>query len=156
MLSVAQTIATTRVPRGSLALFWLAQAGYILVSSAGTVVVVDAYLSDCVERLHGFKRLSLAPVTAEELLNEVAVDGVVSTHSHADHFDIDTIPVLAQRPTTRFVGAPDCVPLYAQVGVPPSATRCCAQARRWPWATSRSPVWPPTTATWPRMPWACC
>ncbi len=119
MLSVAQTIATTRVPCGSLAIFWLAQAGYVFVTSSGTILVIDAYLSNCVERLHGFKRLSLAPVSADELASEVAVDCVLSTHGHADHFDIDALPVLAQRPTTRFIGAPDCVPLYAQVGVSP-------------------------------------
>jgi len=114
MSHVAQTIATTRVERGSLALFWLAQAGFAFVTSSGTVIVIDAYLSDCVERLHGFKRLMPAPVEADEL----AADCVVSTHCHADHFDVDAIPVLARRAGTRFVGAPDCVALYEQVGVP--------------------------------------
>ncbi|NLG28674.1 MAG: MBL fold metallo-hydrolase, partial [Chloroflexi bacterium] len=119
MPSVAQTIAATHVPRGALAIYWLAQAGYAFVTSSGRVLLIDVYLSHCVERLHGFRRLSAAPVSAEELVRDVAVDCVISTHSHADHLDIDTLPVLAQRTTTRFVGAPDCVQLYAQLGIAP-------------------------------------
>lgn len=119
MSSVAHTIATTRVPRGALAIYWLAQAGYALVTSSGRVLLIDVYLSDCVERLHGFRRLSAAPVSPEELVHEVVVDCVISTHSHADHLDIDALPVLAQRTTTHFVGASDCAPLYAQLGIAP-------------------------------------
>ena len=51
-----------------------------------------SYLSDAVERLHGFKRLSLAPIAAEE----VRADLVVLTHEHADHLDPDAVPVIAR------------------------------------------------------------
>lgn len=122
MSTCARRIAETRVAPGSIAIFWLAQAGYALVTSSGTVIVIDAYLSDCVERLNGFKRLMPAPLCADELASDVSVDCVVSTHSHADHLDVDSIPVLAQRESTRFIGAPDCAALYSQLGISPE--RC--------------------------------
>ena len=51
-------IKVQRVPRGSVAIWWLGQAGFACKAAAPTVLYVDPCLSDAVERLHGFKRLS--------------------------------------------------------------------------------------------------
>ena len=50
------------VPENAVAMWWLGQAGFAFKTPAGKVVFVDPYLSDAVERLFGFKRLSLPPI----------------------------------------------------------------------------------------------
>ena len=116
---LASLIKELRVEPGSLAIFWLAQAGFVYKTPGGTIVYVDAYLSDCVHRLlsgerYGFKRIM--PPALE--LDEVVADVVVCTHSHADHFDYDAIPVLARKPRIHFVAAPDCAVEFEKLGVP--------------------------------------
>ena len=116
---LASQIKELRVEPGSLAIFWLGQAGFVYKSPRGTIVYVDAYLSDCVHRmlsdmLYGFKRIMPAPIALEE----VEADVVVSTHSHADHFDFDAIPVLAHDSKIHFVAAPDCRVEFEKLGLP--------------------------------------
>ncbi len=116
---LALQIKELEVEPGSLAIFWLAQAGFVYKTPAGTIVYVDAYLSDCVHRLladvrYGFKRIMPAPLAPEE----VEADVVACSHSHADHFDYDAIPVLARNPRIHFVAAPDCRLEFEKLGVP--------------------------------------
>jgi L-ascorbate 6-phosphate lactonase len=116
MKDLAEEIAACRVPAGAVRLWWLGQAGFALKTHAGRVVYVDPYLSDAVERLHGFKRLSLAPIAAEQ----VRADLVVMTHEHDDHLDPDAIPVIARNnPACRFAGPAGCDPGLTQAGVAP-------------------------------------
>ena len=91
------------VPSGSLGIWWLGQAGFAFKTPAGKVIYLDPYLSDAVERLFGFKRLSPPAIAAEE----VRADLVLITHEHADHLDIDALPLIARNnPACRFA-APD-------------------------------------------------
>ena len=113
-LTLAERIRQARVPPGEVAIFSLAQAGICLKTSAGTTLAIDPYLSDCVERLAGFKRLIVAPIRAEDL----DVDVVACTHNHPDHLDIDALPALAAHTRTRFVGAPDCAESFRKQGLP--------------------------------------
>lgn len=48
-------------------------------------MVLDPYLTECGERIRGFKRLSPMLIAPEEL----AVDYYVTSHLHFDHFDYD-------------------------------------------------------------------
>ena len=106
----------------------------ILVAGPGGVCLQDAgrqascisipYLSDAAERLHGFKRLSLPPMTAEQ----VRADLVVLTHEHADHLDPDALPIIARNnPPCRFAAPPGCTPGLTEAGVA-AAARCDAGA----------------------------
>jgi len=105
MRTLAAEIASAEVPREAVRLWWLGQAGFAFKSSAGRIVYVDPYLSDAVERLHGFKRLSLAPIVAEE----VQADLLVLTHEHTDHLDPDALPIIASRnPSCRFAAPSGC------------------------------------------------
>ena len=114
MSNLADTIRTAQVAAGSVAMWWLGQAGFAFKTAAGKVVYLDPYLSDAVERLHGFKRLSLAPIAAEE----VAADLVVMTHEHTDHLDPDAIPLIARNnPCCRFAGPSGCLEGLAAAGV---------------------------------------
>ena len=115
MLPLAAEIRNARVLEGGAALWWLAQAGFVFKTDSGAVLYVDPYLSNVVEKAFGFKRLSLAPIAAEE----VRADWVVSSHEHLDHMDTDAIPVIAENcPGCRFAGSPACVPEYAKMGIP--------------------------------------
>jgi L-ascorbate 6-phosphate lactonase len=106
------------VPAGSLALWWLGQAGFAFKTSSGRIVYLDPYLSDAVERLHGFKRLSLPPVTADE----VRADLVVLTHEHTDHLDPDALPVIARNnPSCRFAAPAGCAAGLTEAGIAPAA-----------------------------------
>ena len=116
MSELAAKIRETSVPEGSLAIFWISQAGFVYKTPGGAVIYVDPYLSNCVERLYRYKRIMGTPIEAED----VEADYVVSTHAHEDHLDIDAIPVLLRKPRTVFVGAPDCEEGYHAMGVPDS------------------------------------
>jgi L-ascorbate 6-phosphate lactonase len=116
---LAQRIHETRVKPGRLAIFWIAQAGFVYKTPAGKVIYIDPYLTDSVHRqladvMYGFKRLTMTPIEPEE----VEADCIVCTHSHPDHLDVDLIPILARKHGTRFVGAPDCRAGFEQCGVP--------------------------------------
>ena len=85
-------------------LIYLNQAGFLLQSIAGTTIGVDLYLTDCVERFDGFKRLSPQVFRPHEL----DLDFVIATHWHLDHFDIDAMPILMSNRRTRLICAEDC------------------------------------------------
>ena len=119
MSDLAIRIKNTEVEAGSLAIFWLGQAGFVYKTPSGTIIYVDAYLSNCVNRLigdlyYGFKRIMTSPIEPAE----VEADWVVCTHSHPDHFDFDAIPILAQNPDIRFAGAPDCDAEFRKLDMP--------------------------------------
>lgn len=125
MKNLTREIKATVVPEGSAAIWWLAQAGFVFKSSAGDVIYLDPYLSDVVEKLAGFKRLSAAPIDAQD----VQADWLVSSHEHPDHLDTDALPIIASNnPKCRFAGSLDCEPEYPRMGI--SADRvllmeCC-------------------------------
>jgi L-ascorbate 6-phosphate lactonase len=90
-------------------------AGY----SQTSILYVDPSLSDAVERLHGFKRLSLPPLAAVD----VQADLVVMTHEHTDHLDPDAIPVIARNnPACRFAGPTGCGEGLREAGVAENRT----------------------------------
>ena len=115
-MTLAQRIENTEVSAGSVALFWLGQAGFVCKSSGGKIVYIDAYLSELVERRLGvqFKRMMSIPIAPEDVI----ADLVVSTHDHPDHLDTDAIPIIAQNPRTRFAGPIECVQEYRRLGIP--------------------------------------
>ena len=114
MKDLAKEIERAPVPEDSVALWWLAQAGFVFKSHAGTVLYLDAYLTDVVEKAFGFKRLSLAPMDAED----VRADWIVNSHEHLDHLDTDALPVIARNnPSCRFAGSPSCETEYRKAGI---------------------------------------
>lgn len=125
MKNLADEIDGCRVADNELRFWWLGQAGFAFKGADGKVTFLDPYLSDAVERLYAFKRMSLPPVAPED----VRADRVIVTHEHADHFDPDTIPVIARNnPECLFAGAQDCEPHFKEAGIP--AARCTGLERQ--------------------------
>lgn len=112
-MNLAARIAATRPAPGEVAVFYLAQAGFYFKSASGQTVCLDPYLSDCCERLFGFKRMVPALLAAAEL----RTDFLVATHSHADHLDPDLLECVKRDAEMRFVGSPDCRAVYRQAGI---------------------------------------
>ncbi len=111
----ASSVRDARVAPGSLAVFWLGQAGFLFKTPAGSIVCVDPYLSDSVERLAGFRRIMASVMAPEDL----AVDVMLITHHHEDHLDIDALPVVARRTEARFVAPGESVKRLREIGLPP-------------------------------------
>lgn len=118
MSTLAERIQRTEVQEKEIAIFWLAQAGFVFKTSGGRIIYLDPYLSDVVERMFGFKRMMPAPIGAED----VAADIVLCTHEHLDHMDTDALPVIATNTKARFAGPVECLKEFAKLGFP--AERC--------------------------------
>ncbi|MDR2300742.1 MAG: MBL fold metallo-hydrolase [Deltaproteobacteria bacterium] len=113
-MNLAEQISKAKVGPGQVALFWLGQAGFLLKDSQGHQFVIDPYLTDCGERIKGFKRLTpklLAPA-------DLRPDLYFVTHSHFDHYDYDAIPIVAKHSQALFCGPKSCVDLFKSAGLP--------------------------------------
>lgn len=111
MLDFATKILTTPGP----CLFATGQAGFIVKSKSGQLLVIDLYLSNCVERSEGhkgFKRLLPQTLSASDL----EIDVVIVTHPHLDHYDIDTVPEMVSKGSHLFCSV-DCEKLNKQLMV---------------------------------------
>lgn len=106
-------IRETIVSKDNIAIWWLGQAGFCIKTDRGNVIYIDPYLSDAVERLCGFKRMSLSPIKVEE----VEADFVICTHEHPDHLDPDAIPITTKTSKTRFIGPRSCVQEFRKIGI---------------------------------------
>jgi len=73
-----------------IALIWLGQAGFIIKTSAGKIILIDAYLSDILYREDGVKRIMMNIIEPED----VNADVILASHSHKDHLDLDSLPTL--------------------------------------------------------------
>ena len=97
MLDFATKVLTTP----GTCLFATGQAGFIVKSSAGQLLAIDLYLSNCVERAEGhkgFKRLLPLILDASAL----TFDYIICTHPHLDHFDIDAVPEMVSKRSKLF------------------------------------------------------
>ena len=64
----------------------LGQSGYVL-KTKNTEIILDPYLSDCVNRIAGRPRT--LPIFIEP--SKINCDAVICTHNHLDHLDPDTV-----------------------------------------------------------------
>lgn len=106
-------IKNTKVIKWNLAIFYLAQAGFVFKTSANKVIYIDPYLSDACNRISGVKRLIPAPINPEDVIADI----LICTHEHEDHLDPDAVPVIAKNPKVKFVGSPGCVKEFKKLGI---------------------------------------
>jgi L-ascorbate 6-phosphate lactonase len=79
------------VAKGSVTLWWLGQASWIIKSPGGQILALDPYLSDSCNGLSAefnMKRQFPAPLSGGELNG---IDAYVLTHTHQDHLDPVTL-----------------------------------------------------------------
>jgi L-ascorbate 6-phosphate lactonase len=86
-------LAKLKVPRGSVAIAWLGQAGFVLKSPRGFRVAIDPYLSNSCEAVGkaaglNMRRMVPSSLSPQEL---VGFDAIAFTHSHQDHVDPETV-----------------------------------------------------------------
>lgn len=94
----------------------LGQSGFRFVAGS-TVIYVDPYLSDAVERKHGpeFARQVQPPVTSTQITD---ANLVMITHAHDDHCDPITVATIAmQSPQAIFICTYESVPILEKAGV---------------------------------------
>jgi L-ascorbate 6-phosphate lactonase len=107
------SIQIADAPLGKTHLIFLGQAGFVLKSKSGKLIAIDLYLSDCVARYDGFKRLMpfiLRP-------DEIVFDYIITTHAHYDHFDPDSIPTLIADEKTKLFASAGCEKEVERLGI---------------------------------------
>lgn len=93
---------------GTVEIFWLGQAGFLIKSPSGRITAIDPYFSEYVMRLFpdmglGFKRLMPPPCDADSIVFDV----LLMSHEHADHFDVDSISAMMKNGRTQvYTNAP--------------------------------------------------
>lgn len=94
----------------------LGQSGFRFVAGS-TVLYVDPYLSDAVERKHGpeFQRQVPPPIPAPEITD---ANLVMISHAHTDHCDPVAVATIAtQSPQAIFICTYESVPVLEKAGV---------------------------------------
>lgn len=112
-MDLAFRIMSQRMSDEEIALFWFGQAGFLLIDNKGRQLVIDPYLTDCGERIKGFKRISAKVISPSDLCPDV----YVITHEHFDHLDYDAVPIIAACSNTVFCGSPTSMTILNGMGV---------------------------------------
>lgn len=116
-------VANAKLKKEEIGLFWLGQAGFLLKDFDGNIIVIDPYLTDCGERIKGFKRLSPKIISPSELEPDI----YITTHIHFDHFDVDAIPIVSASHETKFFGPKSCIDKFVQIGIKPERLKLLEQ-----------------------------
>jgi len=116
-MELMREIREAAVPRGSVALWFLGQHGFIFKTHGGTVVGTDLYLTNsCIHVAPPGMDLSRkVPVLIPP--EELDVDLYVCTHNHQDHTDPETIERLRHKDTMAFIGPHPSCDVFRQKGV---------------------------------------
>ncbi len=118
-----ESIREFSVPADSLAVWYMGQNGFLLKDAAGPLIGIDLYLSNscATSFVHlPFRLDRQLPVFIEP--EDLDVDIFLTTHSHDDHADPDTIRRMKNTGATHFLGPFDSIRVYRECGVPDS---CC-------------------------------
>lgn len=108
-----EEISAHQVAAGTISVWWLYQAGLVLKSPGGTILAIDPYLSDAVNKSYHVARNVPAPLDP----GTAKVDAVLASHSHPDHLDPDSIGSFASHPKTCFLGPPMATDMVVAAGV---------------------------------------
>lgn len=102
---------------GRTHLFYVGQAGFIIRNAAGSLLGIDLYLTDCVERIEGhmgYHRLMPKILSPDDLVFDV----VIASHPHKDHFDDDAVPALMANGHTKLFASTDCAKDMRRLNMP--------------------------------------
>lgn len=95
---------------GTVALYWLGQAGFLIKTADDRLLVVDPYYTDSVyhkfrkENGYSFKRLSAPLIDPEDLI----YDDIYISHEHEDHLDVEAFPQISRGGHTKVFCGQTC------------------------------------------------
>ncbi|UKS25470.1 MBL fold metallo-hydrolase [Paenibacillus sp. HWE-109] len=98
---IIQEINNTRVPYGTLGIWFLGQES-VIIKGAGITIYIDPFVSDDLEN-QGVKRMYQPPITPEAITN---ADLCLITHEHEDHLDPGTLRVVVKQNEKALMIAP--------------------------------------------------
>lgn len=110
-------------PSDALAIWFLGQNGFIMKAEHGPLIGIDLYLTNsCASKFrHVPYRLDRQlPVFIEP--EDLDIDVFITTHSHDDHTDPETLLRIKKTSATTFIGPFDSMRVYQESGIPES---CC-------------------------------
>ncbi|HEX4030725.1 MAG TPA: MBL fold metallo-hydrolase [Terracidiphilus sp.] len=119
-----QSIREFQVPANAFALWFLGQNGFLLKGPSGPLVGIDLYLSNSCATTFSHLPYRLdrqLPVFIEP--EDLDIDVFITTHSHDDHADPETIRRVRKDVETWFVGPFDSVGVYRRCGIEESRCR---------------------------------
>jgi L-ascorbate 6-phosphate lactonase len=140
--TVNEIKTTAQLPAGSVALWWLGQAGFV-VRSATMTILIDPFLTQIEGR-------TVAPPFAPE--DCPPVDLILYTHEHLDHLDVPALKILAKNSGHPRIIAP--LPILDQLlragvdqerlqGVQPGEELQIGEAKIYPLASFHGLTFPP-------------
>jgi L-ascorbate 6-phosphate lactonase len=112
------SIRQFRAPANAIGTWYLGQNGFLLKASDGPLIGIDLYLTNsCASKFadRPYRLDRQLPVFIEP--EDLDVDVFVTTHSHDDHADPETIRRMRKTGTTKFVGPFDSTRVYRECGV---------------------------------------
>jgi L-ascorbate 6-phosphate lactonase len=112
-----RTIRSFAVKRGELAIWYMGQNGFMLKDASGLLLGIDLYMTDSCAATFAhlpFRLDRQLPVFIEP--EDLDVDVFLTTHSHQDHADPETIRRMPKA-ATSFVGPYDSLRIYRENGV---------------------------------------
>jgi L-ascorbate 6-phosphate lactonase len=127
LLESRQYMASIRqfsVPPDSIAIWFLGQNGFLLKDASGLLIGIDLYLTDSCAASFAhlpFRTDRQLPVFIEP--EDLDIDLFITTHSHQDHADPETIRRVRKTSKVRFLGPFDSMRIYRECGVPESLCR---------------------------------
>jgi L-ascorbate 6-phosphate lactonase len=119
-----RSIREFMVPEDAVAIWYLGQNGFILRGGPGPLIGIDLYLSNgCAATFAHlpFRLDRQLPVFIQP--EDLEVDVFVTTHSHHDHTDPETIRRVRKTGATQFVGPFDSMRVYRECGIDESRCR---------------------------------
>jgi L-ascorbate 6-phosphate lactonase len=119
-----RAIQALEVPKDAVAIWYMGQNGFILKDFSGQLVGIDLYLSNSCATT--FQHLPMRfdrqlPIFIEP--EDLEIDVFITTHSHDDHADPETIRRVGKNGRTRFIGPFDSMRIYSECGVPETCSR---------------------------------
>ena len=119
-----RSIRDFRVPPNTIAIWFLGQNCFLLKDSESPLLGIDLYLSNSCAASFAhlpFRLDRQLPIFIEP--EDLDVDVFITTHSHQDHADPETIRRMRPFEQTLFVGPYDSMRVYKECGVPEAACR---------------------------------
>ncbi|MDW5265988.1 MULTISPECIES: MBL fold metallo-hydrolase [Acidobacteriaceae] len=119
-----QTIRDYRVPPDAIAIWYLGQNGFLLKDATGPLIGIDLYLTNsCADKFAQlpYRLDRQLPIFIEP--EDLDIDVFITTHSHDDHADPETIRRLTKTRTSSFLGPFDSMRVYQECGIPLSSCR---------------------------------